>query len=643
MSNYSSSTFLNPLSSTDRTIQIYNEDLVVTHTLSTFNIKNVFRINNLIKVNLKSDRTITLDFNSSNEAVLALPRLKSQIDQLSNLYPIHVDKIMEMYVGGTGSNGGATGPQGPIGATGPQGIKGATGSQGSTGSQGLQGIQGIAGVTGSQGIQGISGVTGSQGLQGIQGVVGVTGSQGLQGIQGVVGVTGSQGLQGSQGIAGVTGSQGLQGSQGIAGVTGSQGLQGISGATGPQGVTGGGLGLLNGPTSSVTLNLMDISSITTAVEAEDVDFFTASALVGFPYTFQGDTATWSSPINGPSGSVGTYSQTMRTGLFSLGPIFIGLDQLASYKEYSYDYYTYSNSVIGSEFLSTGLEMKYYFIYAGPTGPSASSQYTHRFYYDDNVSTMYRGDVYISYDGKMSVTYSNTWNPSLEVDNSLQIGSELEYGYGYFTNSSIYLNGTYSNSSTITKGSNNVFIGEGAGVGVDFATGSVVIGNYGSGMTGSLATNNIYLADGVNNLRYHFDGTQSIIKDDLKVEQTLNIGPVVERYGEWIERFGVYEYYCETGNIFYHGTSSFTPGPTNLFNMDILNLPEEAVTTLTFVIEQGATAYEPAGVRIEGVTQSIRWAGGTYSYNSNQVDILGLTILRTGVTSSTILGQTNTFD
>lgn len=97
MSNYSSSTFLNPLSSTDRTIQIYNEDLVVTHTLSTFNIKNVFRVNNLIKVNLKSDRTITLDFNSKNEAILALPRLKSQIDQLNNLTPLRIDKDVEKY------------------------------------------------------------------------------------------------------------------------------------------------------------------------------------------------------------------------------------------------------------------------------------------------------------------------------------------------------------------------------------------------------------------------------------------------------------------------------------------------------------------------------------------------------------------
>ncbi len=126
MSNYSSSTFINPLSSTDRTIKIHNEDLVVTHTLIPYTIKNVFRSNNLIKLNLNSDRTITLDFNSSNEAILALPILKSQIDQLSNENPLRIDKIIEKYVDGVGVTGS-------VGATGSQGIQGVTGATGSVG------------------------------------------------------------------------------------------------------------------------------------------------------------------------------------------------------------------------------------------------------------------------------------------------------------------------------------------------------------------------------------------------------------------------------------------------------------------------------------------------------------------------------
>jgi hypothetical protein len=308
MSNYSSSTFLNPLSSTDRTIQIYNEDLVITHTLNTFNIKNVFRTNNLIKINLKSDRTITLDFNSSNESIISLPLLKSQIDQLSNLSPIHVDKIMEKYID---SIGGATGPSG---ATGPQGIMG---------------------VTGSTGPQGIMGVTGSQGLKG---------------------------------------------------------------ATGPT------LGLLNGPTSSVNLDLIDISGLITAMDTNDIDYFTASTLYSYPYTFQGDISTFTTSII-PSG---TYSQECMTGIFSLGDMFIGLDQLGSYKNYTRDTGTFGY-IINSELLSTGLDIKYYYIYSGDIGATTSTQHQHTFYYTNGTNNTWRGNVYVKYDGSMTYSYQDTFD------------------------------------------------------------------------------------------------------------------------------------------------------------------------------------------------------------------------------------------
>jgi hypothetical protein len=71
------------------------------------------------------------------------------------------------------------------------------------------GFQGIQGPTGMQGIQGIQGSVGPQGIQGEQGV---QGNVGLQGLQGEIGPTGPQGIQGQQGIqgppSGYTGSPG---------------------------------------------------------------------------------------------------------------------------------------------------------------------------------------------------------------------------------------------------------------------------------------------------------------------------------------------------------------------------------------------------------------------------------------------------
>ena len=104
MSNYSLTTFVNPLSSTDKLIKVYDENLNVKWQINPFTIKNVFVLNNLLKISLKSDRVITLDFNSTNEAKLALPIIKSQITQLTDEKPLRIDKDVDEYYGPIGIN-----------------------------------------------------------------------------------------------------------------------------------------------------------------------------------------------------------------------------------------------------------------------------------------------------------------------------------------------------------------------------------------------------------------------------------------------------------------------------------------------------------------------------------------------------------
>lgn len=121
--SYTYDTFLKPITTTDRNIQILDTDGNVKYTLNPFSIINVMASNNILRISIKSGRVILVGFSSSNETRLALPRIQEQIDTLTQKVPYNIDKSIENYIGGVGVIGatGATGPTGPIGPTGPSG------------------------------------------------------------------------------------------------------------------------------------------------------------------------------------------------------------------------------------------------------------------------------------------------------------------------------------------------------------------------------------------------------------------------------------------------------------------------------------------------------------------------------------------
>ena len=98
------------------------------------------------------------------------------------------------------------------------------------------------------------------------------------------------------------------------------------------------------------------------------------------------------------------------------------------------------------------------------------------------------------------------------------------------------------------------------------------------------------------------------------------------------------YDFSTGNIWYHATAS-----TN-YTANFINLPTIDGTTITstIIISQGATGYSPNVVQIAGVTQSVKWAGGTYSVSTNKVDIVGFTFIRSSSSWVQVLGQISSF-
>lgn len=142
--SYTYDTFLKPVTTTDRNIQILDTDGNVKYTLNPFSVLNVMASNNILRISIKSGRVILVGFSSSNEARLALPRIQEQIDTLTQKTPYNIDKSVENYIGGVGVIGatGATGPDGLIGPTGPAGSDGLIGPTGPTGSTGPTGATG---------------------------------------------------------------------------------------------------------------------------------------------------------------------------------------------------------------------------------------------------------------------------------------------------------------------------------------------------------------------------------------------------------------------------------------------------------------------------------------------------------------------
>lgn len=145
--SYNYNNFLRQISPGDRNIQVLDSTGVVKYTINPFSIINVMVSNNLIKINLKNDKTIILDFYSAVQSKSAIVQLQGHIDTLSQNVPFLIDKNIENYINDKILSG-PQGPQGFQGFQGNQGFQGSTGSQGYIGYQGYQGYQGATGPFG---------------------------------------------------------------------------------------------------------------------------------------------------------------------------------------------------------------------------------------------------------------------------------------------------------------------------------------------------------------------------------------------------------------------------------------------------------------------------------------------------------------
>ena len=96
--SYSYNKFLRPITSSDKSIKILDDSNDIKYTIDPFVIQNVSISNNILKINLKSQRIISLHFSTINEAKLALTRIQIQIDTLIQNTPYLIDRDVQNYV-----------------------------------------------------------------------------------------------------------------------------------------------------------------------------------------------------------------------------------------------------------------------------------------------------------------------------------------------------------------------------------------------------------------------------------------------------------------------------------------------------------------------------------------------------------------
>lgn len=102
--SYSYDKFLRPITTTDKNIQIIDNNGIVKYTINPFSVINVMVSNNLLKINMKQGRVILINFSTISESKLAISRIQEQLDILREKTPLLIDKQIESYFSGIDTN-----------------------------------------------------------------------------------------------------------------------------------------------------------------------------------------------------------------------------------------------------------------------------------------------------------------------------------------------------------------------------------------------------------------------------------------------------------------------------------------------------------------------------------------------------------
>jgi hypothetical protein len=379
---------------------------------------------------------------------------------------------------------------------------------------------------------------------------------------------------GDKGETGNTGIQGPEGTQGVQGETGNTGIQGPEGTQGVQGETG-----LQGP-------------------------------------------------QGVQGAAGSYNQDLNT---TDSPNFVNLG-LSGPEEVNY------------ATLSIATDQH---LYIGVNNTSTGAK---TFQFETDGSFLLEGSVYVDgdiYGGAASRLYlsgdEGVGSPSINIPNNINgantpIAIDNQFGGGVqvttATGSWLFDDSGDLTVSNYIKFEANTIIGDEPGAGVPVFRIDAPLG-LGISLTSDsdISGNNYSWTFHANGILEFPDNTSQntafTISPNLNFTTTENLkinSGAQEKYQTIANANGTVTHDCANGQLFYHDSpdANWTADFTNL------ELTNGYATTLTLVINQGATGYYANSVLINNSSTTINWQGNTNPIASNnRKDVLTFSLLKTG--------------
>lgn len=125
----------------------------------------------------------------------------------------------------------------------------------------------------------------------------------------------------------------------------------------------------------------------------------------------------------------------------------------------------------------------------------------------------------------------------------------------------------------------------------------------------------------------------------QVDGLITLSTISEKTEDKTAATGVVTHDFATTDIWYHSSMSAN------FTANFTNVPTTVsrVLSATLFLAQGATARLPTAVQIDGVAQSIRWAGNVQPTPvANKTEIVVFTLIRTAAGAWVVLGQLSSY-
>ena len=203
----------------------------------------------------------------------------------------------------------------------------------------------------------------------------------------------------------------------------------------------------------------------------------------------------------------------------------------------------------------------------------------------------------------------------------------------FSSGAVTITGTL-NTHTIPGGTGTIALTSDITLSTLSVTSSATELNVLDGIPGTLTATELGYVDGVtSNIQTQLDAKASLSGATFTGNVIFDTG-VEEAFDTLTSATGTVTHDCDNGHIFYHTT----PSANWTANFTNLGLTAEYGTTLTVIVNQGATAYLPTAMQIGGTGQTINWQGGLAPTGTdNGIDVVSFTVLNDGGTY-VVLGQ-----